>query len=145
MTDAWDLTEDLTTPETEREALTVLTQQLSELVAPAGLGKSIIDYYESTHTNLTREMDRIKSDTLQALHAELKSDPKISEHTWMSTVNRLTQECYDTANTQTDDLHKLFLASLQAKLVDKGAPKPHLTCNKLIAARSATIHSIISM
>ncbi len=57
MDDEWELTTDLTRPTTEWEALTVLVQQLSELVAPNGLGKLIIDYYKTVRHNLAQEID----------------------------------------------------------------------------------------
>jgi len=144
MDDKWELTPKLTRPTTERAALTVLVQQFTELVAPEGLGKSIIDYYEATCHKLVQEIERVRSDALQALHSELKSDPKVNTHTWDTVVARLTQECYDMAQTQMEDLQKVFLSALQAKLADQLAPLPHANCNKIIVTCSGIIYSTIA-
>ncbi len=55
--DEWALTNDLSHPDTEGVALAALTQQLSELVAPGGLGQSVIAYYDNTRTGLTKEIE----------------------------------------------------------------------------------------
>ncbi len=77
-------------------------------------------------------------------HSELKSDPKVNTHTWDTVVARLTQECYDMAQTQMEDLQKVFLSALQAKLADQLAPLPHANCNKIIVTCSGIIYSTIA-
>ncbi len=144
MEDDWSLTGDLSLPPTERVALSTLVQQLSELVAPKGLGKSVIDYYERTCTNLTLEIDRIKVDTLQALHLELKTDPKIVATMWDSAIERLTLEYYDKAKSQQDDLCKVFLSALWAKIAGQPALGPHPNCTKLIASCTTAVYAAIS-
>jgi len=85
--DEWALTDDLSHPDMEGAALAVLTQQLLELVAPGGLGQSVIAYYDRTRLDLTKEIERVKETALQALHDELKADPKINSHTWDSALS----------------------------------------------------------
>jgi len=140
----WALTTDLSLPNTEREALTILIQQLSKLITPEGLGKSIINYYELTCTNLTLKIDQLKMEAIQALHLELKADPKSTNHVWDATIERITKECYDTADAQKDDLRKVFMSALQAKLADQPAPTPHANCNKLIATHTGAIYNTVS-
>ncbi len=56
--DEWALTDDLSHPDMEGAALAVLTQ-----------------------------IERVKETALQALHDELKADPKINSHTWDSALS----------------------------------------------------------
>jgi len=43
-----------------------------------------------------------------------------------------------------DDLRKVFLSALWAKLADQPAPSPHTNCNKVIATRLGTIYSTLA-
>ncbi len=64
----------------------------------------MIAYYDCTRLGLAKEIEKVKEMALQALHMELKADPKINSRTWDTALACLTEECFNTAHDQRADM-----------------------------------------